>query len=151
MILNPDFQGDDDQVRIVEDHKKRVIQYEKQMLDAIKFEFAVPHIGQIIIKIGKSLAHILDKHIIKESWNLSLKFYYTNLMLQYPPILIIASIFIMKCPEEDQKNKIIKWVQDEFHAEKSHLMQIITEYNRIWNMIHRRLENKNNNNNTHAD
>lgn len=145
LILNPDFQGDDEQVKIVEDHKKRVIQYEKQMLDAIKFEFAVLHIGQMIIRVGKSLSRILDKDTIRNAWKLSAKFYYTNLILQYPPILIVASIFVMECSEgeEEQKSKIIKWFQDEFHAEKSHVMQIIVEYNRIWNMIQRRLDNKN--------
>lgn len=65
-ILNPDFAGTDDEVKIVEQHRRRVIQYEQQMLEAIQFNFLAPHIGCVLVQIGKTLG--VDVDVMRAAW-----------------------------------------------------------------------------------
>lgn len=55
LVLNPEFTGSDLDVKIVEDHRIRVTQYEHTLLEVIDYNFAVRHAHEVLLKLSSTL------------------------------------------------------------------------------------------------
>lgn len=55
LTLNPQFKGDELDVKIVEEHRVRVAQYEHLLLESIEYNFAVRHAHEVLASFCRSL------------------------------------------------------------------------------------------------
>lgn len=97
LLLHPDFTGDETEVRIVEDHRLRVTQYEHLVLEAAGYEFAIRHAHEVLLelttewRLGDSSSRTTEK--LGTAFEMLRKVYLTPLVLAYPPEYIaLASL-----------------------------------------------------------
>lgn len=91
LILNPSFKGSDLDVEIVEEHRKKIIQYESQLLQLIQFDFDIIHGHFWMIKWMKELN--LPVEMARKSWDfISLCYYNLSCVLYPPSVLAMAAI-----------------------------------------------------------
>ncbi|KAK9761226.1 RNA polymerase II C-terminal domain kinase beta subunit, variant 3 [Basidiobolus ranarum] len=72
----------------VEEKRKRIISYERLIIETLCFDFRVQHPFKYIIKFVKKLNG--DKKLAQKAWNITVESYKTQLGLQYPPHIIAA-------------------------------------------------------------
>lgn len=71
-------------LQITEEHKARVIQYERDLLIATSFQFNLTHPHELILKISKSIG--LSKETAQKAWELTANWYQNeDFVLWEPP------------------------------------------------------------------
>lgn len=97
LILNPEFKGSEVDIKvrnktfsllnvylkIVEEHRRKVIQYEDRLLEAINFNFSITHPFQALL----SLAQVLRESdtTVSSAFAWMQRLYMTSIVLHYPP------------------------------------------------------------------
>lgn len=103
MVLNPTFTGSEVDVKIMEEHRLRVTQYEHIMLDTVGFNFTVPHPHLFLAslcKYSKCIMPLLDYGLTnlvvsdeeaRTSFNKLIQYYKTPVILCFPPEMIAVA------------------------------------------------------------
>lgn len=73
IILNPGFRGAEVEIRIVEEHRRKVTQYEDLVLEAIKYNFTVTHGYKHLLEIGRHFKQ--PEAIMKSAFEYMTKLY----------------------------------------------------------------------------
>ena len=89
LTLNPTFSGTDLDVKIVEEHRARVTQYEHTLLEAIEFNFAIRHAHEVLARLCKTLG-IVEK-VALEAFEFCQQCYRTPMILCFPPEHIVLA------------------------------------------------------------
>ncbi|KAG0348634.1 RNA polymerase II C-terminal domain kinase beta subunit [Podila minutissima] len=89
-----------------DEQRKRVLAYEKMVLESICFDFRIIHPYKYVIKFTKMLN--ASKNVARQAWNIARDSYKIGVCLEYPPHTIAAgSIYLAsKLLEEPLKERI---------------------------------------------
>ncbi|KAG0330585.1 RNA polymerase II C-terminal domain kinase beta subunit [Podila horticola] len=89
-----------------DEQRKRVLAYEKMVLESICFDFRILHPYKYVVKFTKMLN--ASKTIARQAWNIARDSYKIGVCLEYPPHTIAAgSIYLAsKLMEEPLKERI---------------------------------------------
>ncbi|ORX89089.1 cyclin-like protein [Basidiobolus meristosporus CBS 931.73] len=71
-----------------EEKRKRIISYERLIIETLCFDFRVQHPFKYIIKFVRKLNG--DKKLAQKAWSITVESYKTQLGLQYPPHIVAA-------------------------------------------------------------
>ncbi|PJF18095.1 hypothetical protein PSACC_02093 [Paramicrosporidium saccamoebae] len=118
--LNPQAEG---KVRIIEEHRVRVTQYEHLVLEAIDYNFAVRHAHEVLARIGAEL------DLTSESMSSAFRFckdcYYTPIVLCYPPEFIAAAAIIWMRTAEGSKTEEMRVLEKLVGSSQEKILKII--------------------------
>jgi hypothetical protein len=98
--LHPQAEGE---VRIIEEHRVRVTQYEHLVLEAIDYNFAVRHAHEVLAGIGAELE--LTAESMASAFRFCKDCYYTPIVLCYPPEFIAAAAIVWMRMTEGKKTE----------------------------------------------
>lgn len=109
LLLHPDYSGDESEVRIAEDHRLRVTQYEHLVLEAAGYNFAIRHAHEVLLELAGEwrLVGPVEKavemvRIFEAAFGVVRQVYWTPVVLCYPPEHI-ALAALMHVGKEDPK------------------------------------------------
>lgn len=95
LTLHPTFTGTTVDVKIVEEHRLRITQYEHLVLEAIGYNFATRHAHQVLAALSRTL-HLSSGSAV-EAFEFCRQAYMTVLVLCYPPEFIaVAAVIWMR-------------------------------------------------------
>jgi len=118
-------------VQIVEEHRKRVIQYEDKLLSAIRFNFSLTHPHQCLLKLGKLLKESEDN--MKTAFTYLQRLYMTSIILHYPPHYL-ALVALIEARIGRSVSEELKWAQA-MNINKVDLADIQDKLTKFWALI----------------
>ncbi|CAO3700528.1 unnamed protein product [Rhizopus microsporus] len=106
-----------DPEHIAEDRKRRIISYEKLVLETACFNFQLRHPYEYVIKFAKWLKEmepsLKDKQLAEKAYGIAVDSYKTSLCIEYPPHTIAAGcIYLATLFLKDQDNTVEKLIKD---------------------------------------
>lgn len=114
-ILNPHFAGfDTDDNKELENHRTKVAEYERVLLDAIRFDFHVIHPHRYMLKYICILYGKTNDVIAKAAWKVLEEFYCIPLCLQYPPGHLAWAAIIFSILQSESLPCILRWSDNSF-------------------------------------
>lgn len=96
----------------MEEHRKRVIQYEDKLLEAIGFHFSVAHAHRALLELGVLLR--VSKETVGAAFAYLQRLYATSIILHYPPhYLALAAVVEARRALGKSVDFELRWAQRE--------------------------------------
>lgn len=93
----------------MEEHRKRVIQYEDRLLEAISFNFSVSHAYKSLLRLGKTLME--SGQTMTGAFEVLQRLYQSSIILHHPPVLL-AAFSILEARKGKSIKVELKWLAD---------------------------------------
>jgi hypothetical protein len=110
LVLNPDHV---EEVKIGEEHRVRVTQYEHLVLEAMEYNFVVRHAHEVLLRLLKEFG--VREGRGKDAFEFCRRCYLTPVVLCYPPEFIAAaSLYQSRKFDEKETETIEKLIGSDF-------------------------------------